>query len=105
MVMIILIFLCILQRVKMDRMVLRLCVDRKMEFSISSRGECLATFLTDIQVRARMYVRMCACLCMFIDNAYLTFLLPLSGHPQSIDAILPVDEDTIITGSSDGLIR
>eukprot|EP01138_Halocafeteria_seosinensis_P011556 gb/GECG01011805.1/.p1 GENE.gb/GECG01011805.1/~~gb/GECG01011805.1/.p1 ORF type:complete len:154 (+),score=13.34 gb/GECG01011805.1/:1-462(+) len=27
------------------------------------------------------------------------------GHPQSVDAILRVDEDTIITGSSDGIIR
>lgn len=27
------------------------------------------------------------------------------GHPQSIDALLAVDDDTIITGSSDGLIR
>lgn len=27
------------------------------------------------------------------------------GHPQSIDALLKVDEDTLLTGSSDGLIR
>ena len=27
------------------------------------------------------------------------------GHPSSIDAILKIDEDTILTGSSDGLIR
>jgi WD repeat-containing protein 55 len=27
------------------------------------------------------------------------------GHPSSIDAILKVDEDTILTGSSDGFIR
>jgi WD40 repeat protein len=27
------------------------------------------------------------------------------GHPQSIDAILKIDEDTVLTGSSDGLIR
>ena len=27
------------------------------------------------------------------------------GHPQSIDALLKVDEDTIVTGSSDGLLR
>ena len=27
------------------------------------------------------------------------------GHPQSIDAILKVDEDTILTGSSDGVVR
>ncbi|KAL6076827.1 WD domain repeat-containing protein 55 [Balamuthia mandrillaris] len=27
------------------------------------------------------------------------------GHPQSIDAIIPIDDDTICTGSSDGLIR
>eukprot|EP01097_Dermamoeba_algensis_P003699 TRINITY_DN2533_c1_g1_i1.p1 TRINITY_DN2533_c1_g1~~TRINITY_DN2533_c1_g1_i1.p1 ORF type:complete len:280 (-),score=75.70 TRINITY_DN2533_c1_g1_i1:173-1012(-) len=29
----------------------------------------------------------------------------LSGHPQSIDTMIKVDEETIITGSSDGLIR
>lgn len=29
----------------------------------------------------------------------------MKGHPQSIDALLKVDEDTIITGSSDGLLR
>jgi len=27
------------------------------------------------------------------------------GHPNSIDALLKVDEDTLLTGSSDGLIR
>lgn len=27
------------------------------------------------------------------------------GHPESLDAILKVDEDTIITGSSDGIVR
>ncbi|KAL7579841.1 hypothetical protein ACA910_004854 [Epithemia clementina (nom. ined.)] len=27
------------------------------------------------------------------------------GHPASVDALLPVDEDTLLTGSSDGLIR
>jgi hypothetical protein len=27
------------------------------------------------------------------------------GHPKSIDAICKLDEDTICTGSSDGLIR
>lgn len=27
------------------------------------------------------------------------------GHPQSIDSILPVDADTLVTGSSDGIIR
>lgn len=27
------------------------------------------------------------------------------GHPQSVDTILPLDEQTIATGSSDGLIR
>eukprot|EP00249_Psilotum_nudum_P015177 c25201_g1_i1 orf=383-1450(-) len=28
-----------------------------------------------------------------------------AGHPQSVEAMLKLDEDTIITGSSDGLIR
>lgn len=27
------------------------------------------------------------------------------GHPQSIDAMLKLDEDTLITGSSDGILR
>jgi len=27
------------------------------------------------------------------------------GHPKSIDTMVKIDEDTIITGSSDGLIR
>ena len=27
------------------------------------------------------------------------------GHPASVDALLPVDQDTLLTGSSDGLIR
>jgi hypothetical protein len=27
------------------------------------------------------------------------------GHPESIDAILPINDDVILTGSSDGLIR
>ena len=27
------------------------------------------------------------------------------GHPQSVDALLAVDADTVVTGSSDGLIR
>lgn len=27
------------------------------------------------------------------------------GHPQSIDALLKVDEDTLLTGSSDGVLR
>jgi len=28
-----------------------------------------------------------------------------TGHPESIDALLAVDDDTVITGSSDGLLR
>ncbi len=27
------------------------------------------------------------------------------GHPNSVDALLKIDEDTLVTGSSDGLIR
>jgi hypothetical protein len=27
------------------------------------------------------------------------------GHPESVDALLAIDEDTVITGSSDGLLR
>lgn len=28
-----------------------------------------------------------------------------TGHPESVDALLKFDEDTLLTGSSDGLIR
>jgi hypothetical protein len=28
-----------------------------------------------------------------------------TGHPQSIDALLVVDDDTVVTGSSDGIVR
>lgn len=27
------------------------------------------------------------------------------GHPDSVEALLKVDEDTVLTGSSDGIIR
>ncbi|CAN0092254.1 unnamed protein product, partial [Hapterophycus canaliculatus] len=27
------------------------------------------------------------------------------GHPHSVDALLTLDEDTVLTGSSDGIIR
>ncbi len=27
------------------------------------------------------------------------------GHPESVDAIVKFDEDTVITGSSDGVVR
>ena len=27
------------------------------------------------------------------------------GHPESVEAILKVDEDTVLTGSSDGIVR
>lgn len=27
------------------------------------------------------------------------------GHPESVDCMIPVDRHTILTGSSDGLIR
>ncbi|CAN0385354.1 unnamed protein product [Discosporangium mesarthrocarpum] len=27
------------------------------------------------------------------------------GHPHSVDALLKLDEDTVLTGSSDGIIR
>ena len=30
---------------------------------------------------------------------------PILRHPSSIDAMVKVDEDTLLTGSSDGLIR
>jgi WD repeat-containing protein 55 len=27
------------------------------------------------------------------------------GHPQSVDALVAIDDDTLVTGSSDGLLR
>ncbi|CAM9940597.1 unnamed protein product, partial [Choristocarpus tenellus] len=27
------------------------------------------------------------------------------GHPHSVDTLLKLDEDTVLTGSSDGIIR
>lgn len=27
------------------------------------------------------------------------------GHPESVEALLKVDEDTVLTGSSDGIVR
>ncbi|KAF1791537.1 WD40-repeat-containing domain [Phytophthora cactorum] len=30
---------------------------------------------------------------------------PLPGHPDSVEALLKVDEDTVLTGSSDGIVR
>ena len=34
-----------------------------------------------------------------------TLLLLLAGHPSSVDALVKYDADTVITGSSDGIIR
>lgn len=28
-----------------------------------------------------------------------------TGHPHSVDTLLKIDEDTLLTGSSDGIIR
>jgi len=30
---------------------------------------------------------------------------PTAGHPESVTAVLAYDEDSVLTGSSDGLIR
>ena len=34
-----------------------------------------------------------------------TFFVCCAGHPFSVDAIHKLDEDTIITGSGDGIVR
>lgn len=39
------------------------------------------------------------------DHAILTSQHCCSGHPSSVDALVKYDADTIITGSSDGIIR
>ena len=38
-------------------------------------------------------------------QSVLTLCCCGSGHPSSVDALVKYDADTIITGSSDGLIR
>ena len=44
-------------------------------------------------------------LCLFSYGKWGDISDRYPGHPQSIDAILKVDEDTVLTGSSDGLVR
>lgn len=44
-------------------------------------------------------------LCLYTYGKWADMSDRFPGHPQSIDAILKIDEDTILTGSSDGLIR
>jgi len=44
-------------------------------------------------------------LCLFSYGRWGDISDRYPGHPQSIDAILKVDEDTVLTGSSDGLVR
>ena len=44
-------------------------------------------------------------LCLYTYGQWSDMSDRFPGHPQSIDAILKIDEDTILTGSSDGLIR
>jgi WD40 repeat protein len=44
-------------------------------------------------------------LCLYTYGQWADMSDRFPGHPQSIDAILKIDEDTILTGSSDGLIR
>ena len=42
-----------------------------------------------------MFCFVCVCVC--VDR--------FPGHPETIDCLLPLDQDSILTGSSDGLIR
>lgn len=42
---------------------------------------------------------------MFQWGEWEDVLDQVPGHPSSIDAMVKLDEDTICTGSSDGLIR
>ncbi|KAL3826357.1 hypothetical protein ACHAXA_003681 [Cyclostephanos tholiformis] len=44
-------------------------------------------------------------LCLFSYGRWSDISDRYPGHPQSIDALLKVDEDTVLTGSSDGLVR
>lgn len=44
-------------------------------------------------------------LSLFSYNQWADISDRFPGHPQSIDALLKIDEDTVLTGSSDGLVR
>jgi WD40 repeat protein len=45
-------------------------------------------------------------LSLSLDGIVNSLCITLSaGHPASVDALVKVDEDTLLTGSSDGLIR
>jgi WD40 repeat protein len=44
-------------------------------------------------------------LCLFSHGRWGDISDRYPGHPQSIDALLKVDEDTVLTGCSDGLVR
>lgn len=44
-------------------------------------------------------------ICIFSSGMWADMSDRFPGHPQSIDTMLKIDEDTICTGSSDGLIR
>ena len=43
--------------------------------------------------------------CTGMQKACLRWGFCCSGHPSSVDALVKYDADTIITGSSDGIIR
>jgi hypothetical protein len=44
-------------------------------------------------------------LCLFSFGRWGDISNRYPGHPQSIDALLKVDEDTVLIGCSDGLVR
>ena len=46
----------------------------------------------------------CSCACAVAAADMLLFNC-CAGHPSSVDAILKYDEDSVLTGCSDGLIR
>ncbi|KAL7503901.1 hypothetical protein ACHAXN_005762 [Cyclotella atomus] len=61
---------------------------------------CLLKNLTKVCVSSQQGI-----LSLFSYNTWGDISDRFPGHPQSIDALLKIDEDTILTGSSDGLVR
>ncbi len=43
--------------------------------------------------------------CIHMQKRTSCTSLSIAGHPSSVDALVAFDEDTVLTGSQDGLIR
>merc|ERR1711998_778123 len=44
-------------------------------------------------------------LCLFSTGQWADMTDRIPGHPNSVDTMIKLDEDTLVSGSSDGLIR